>query len=583
MIGQKYRQIWGIAGNLLWLTLLLAYTVSAAEVCPENRSSVECIQERDRIVVGVKADARPFGFHDHDGNFMGFEIDLAKAFAKCWLGDENKVTFVPVTSASRAAALQKREVDFIAATMTHTRQREEALDFSQPYFEDGQRLLVREDSELGKAIDVDVSFESYAKLLHNTTIAVIEGSTSEETIRRQADKSGITLDFRRFRTYFDAIQALKNRDVDIVTSDGGILAGFAQRALELKVVGAPFSAEPYAIGIYKGDSKLRRLIDTTLQALMASGEYEKIFRKWFPAWPLYKIEVLPGEFDFSPFEGCKLFSPKLAISRVCAEGQSMVACIRARGFIIAGVRYDAKPFGYWNDSQEQLEGFEIDLIKTFARYWLNDEQAIKFIQVTSDDRIRLLQERKIDLIAAAMTHTIDRDQAIDFSQTYFQDGQRLLVRKDLNITSIKNLEGKTVGVVGGTTAAENLRQKMEEDKRKPLIQEFRTYYDAVNALQAQHIDAVVADGVILAGLAQKNPELDVTGPALSLEPYAIGVYQGDSQFRDLINATLQVMIATGEYETLYAKWFPGASIYAIQVLPGNHDIQQLRLIGGESE
>lgn len=274
----------------------------AAQICSENQSSVDCIKNRGRIIAGVKYDAKLFGYGSASDNVAGFDIDLIRAFAKCWLGDETAIDFIRVTSKDRIRMLKERKIDLVAATMTHTKEREDLIDFSQTYFLDGQRLLVNATSDIGKDIGVNESFKSFKYKLNGKTVAAIKGSTSIRNIEKKAGESGITITLKPFRTYDKAIEALNKQEVHYVTTDGGILSGFARDNPDLKVVGAPFSDEPYGIGAYKGDSDLRKLINVTLQALMVTGEYEKMYKKWFPNWSLYKIEVFPGEPDFSPFE-----------------------------------------------------------------------------------------------------------------------------------------------------------------------------------------------------------------------------------------------------------------------------------------
>ncbi len=285
---------------LIFLTGTL--TGKAAQVCPGDQSSVDCIKKRGRIIAGVKYDAKLFGYGTGSDNVTGFDIDLLRAFAKCWLGDETSVDFIRVTSKDRIRMLKERKIDLVAATMTHTKEREELIDFSQTYFLDGQRLLVNTTSNVGKDIEAEESFESFKNKLNGKTVAAIKGSTSIRNIEKKAGEFGITITLKPFRTYDKAIEALNRQEADYVTTDGGILSGFARDNPDLKVVGAPFSAEPYGIGAYKGDSDFRKLINVTLQALMATGEYEKMYKKWFPNWSLYEIEVFPGKTDFSPFE-----------------------------------------------------------------------------------------------------------------------------------------------------------------------------------------------------------------------------------------------------------------------------------------
>ena len=90
----------------------------------------------------------PFSFYGEDGRRSGFEIDFLREFAKRWLDDPSAVTYLPVPTDARIPTLQRGRADLIAAALTRTPERAELVDFSLTYFQDGQRLLVPEASEI---------------------------------------------------------------------------------------------------------------------------------------------------------------------------------------------------------------------------------------------------------------------------------------------------------------------------------------------------------------------------------------------------------------------------------------------------
>src|SRR5690606_4037914 len=103
----------------------------AAEA-PAPKGYLDTIKERDKLIVGVFSDKPPFGFVNEQGEYVGFDTDIAKRFAKDLLGDEKKVEFVVVEPASRIPFLQSDKVDLILANMTVTPERAEAVDFTNP-------------------------------------------------------------------------------------------------------------------------------------------------------------------------------------------------------------------------------------------------------------------------------------------------------------------------------------------------------------------------------------------------------------------------------------------------------------------
>ena len=114
--------------------------------------------------------------------------------------------------------------------------------------------------------------------------------------------------------------------------------------------------------------------------------------------------------------------PLSSASQTPVQPPSRIAEIKQRGRLTAAVQDNFNPFSFLDTDQHRV-GFDVDLMREFARRWLGDANAVTFVPVTPDRRMAALLEGKVDLIAAALTHTSDREQQIAFSHTYFQDGQ----------------------------------------------------------------------------------------------------------------------------------------------------------------
>src|SRR3989442_1038907 len=127
------------------LALALACGTSA-----HAESSLDAVRARGRIRVGVKTDAAPFGFIDARGHPVGFEVDLARFFARVLFDDEGRARLVPVTTSTRFAELQAGRVDLLLATVTVTEQRRTVAELSDPYFTSGSLILVARDGRLAK-------------------------------------------------------------------------------------------------------------------------------------------------------------------------------------------------------------------------------------------------------------------------------------------------------------------------------------------------------------------------------------------------------------------------------------------------
>lgn len=226
--------------------------------------------------------------------------------------------------------------------------------------------------------------------------------------------------------------------------------------------------------------------------------------------------------------------------------------IKKRNYIVAGVKYDTKPFGFI-DQDQQLKGFDIDLLKELAQRILGDKNKIEFRQVTSATRIPELTSGNIDIAAATMTINQKRKRVIDFSDTYYIAGQTLLVPKNSSIETVNDLSGKVVLVVLGSTSEKNIREMVPDAK----ILGFRTYTEAFSALKAKRGDVLTTDDTIIAGMVAEDPgNFKMLPERFTQEPYGMGFKKGEDtkSFQILVNKLLQEMKDDGTLERIRVKW-----------------------------
>jgi polar amino acid transport system substrate-binding protein len=238
-----------------------------------------------------------------------------------------------------------------------------------------------------------------------------------------------------------------------------------------------------------------------------------------------------------------------------AWGESTLDTVKKRGKLIVGVRYDAKPWGYI-DEKGKNAGFDIEIAQEIAKRLGVD---IEMVQVTGKSRIPMLQTGKVDLLAAGLTHTRSRDKAIDYSITYINEYQRFMVRKGSPIRSMKDLEGKTVSTIQGTTMEKRLAKRIPTAK----ILSFQENPQAFMALKQGKADAFTQGSMMLSAFAQKDPDVELVGEAIGTELVGLGVRENDSKWRDFINFTLQDMWKDGAFDKIYGKWFGKGSVYSI--------------------
>jgi polar amino acid transport system substrate-binding protein len=224
--------------------------------------------------------------------------------------------------------------------------------------------------------------------------------------------------------------------------------------------------------------------------------------------------------------------------------------IQDRGVLVAGVRQDVPLIGFLNPATNQVEGFDVEIVRAITRAIFGDDSKLQLRPVTAAERLPRLQDGSLDLVAAAMTITAARKTQINFSEVYYEAGDRVLVRGDAPYASIRDLAGQRVCTVAGSTAEQNIPA---QSPRAEVVLA-NTYTDCWLMLQQGGVAAISTDDVILSGLAQQDPSTRLVGPRFSAEPYGVGVARGHPEFVAFINAVLQQMKTDGRWKTAYETW-----------------------------
>ncbi|MDJ0464731.1 glutamate ABC transporter substrate-binding protein [Streptomyces sp. H27-C3] len=217
-----------------------------------------------KITIGAKNDQPFLGFEDTDGKRSGFDVEIAKMVAADLGFSPDQITFKTVDSGVRETTISKGDVDLYVGTYTINDERKKQVGFAGPYFMAGADLLVRKD---------ETSINS-SEDLKGKKVCSIVGSTPLQEIKKP--KYGAkTVELSK---YSECVQQLINNEVDAVTTDDAILKGYAaQRPTKLKVVGKPFTEEPYGIGMSKDDKALRDAVNNSLEAHLKNGNYKKAY------------------------------------------------------------------------------------------------------------------------------------------------------------------------------------------------------------------------------------------------------------------------------------------------------------------
>ena len=228
------------------------------------------------------------------------------------------------------------------------------------------------------------------------------------------------------------------------------------------------------------------------------------------------------------------------------QPQSTLDKIKASGKFLAGVRFDFPPIGSVDNAGKPI-GFGPELAKLFA-----DKLGVQveYVQVTSKNRFPLLQNGSIDADIGPTTPTVKREEVVDFSIPYVWDGVSLLVKKG-GSRNVKDYgPPKKIACTQGSFIIDLIKAELPNAE----FVLFQEYPDAVVALQNNKVDAVGVNTFNGVAFTKKNPNLEVTEDFV-VDPWAIGVRENDSKWRDFINLTMQELWQEGKYQALYETHF----------------------------
>lgn len=251
----------------------LALTLVIAGVAPAvAETTLEKIARTGTMVVGTRTGSPPFGYIDRQNQWGGFSVDLARlvhANVEKKIGKPVRFEMKESTPATRIPLLSSGAVDLIAGTMTITRARRESVDFSVVFFVTGAQFLVKRGSPIR-------GVQSIA----GRRIGAQQGSTNEKVLRERYPQAQLVV----FPDQPAAFTALAQGKIDAYTNDGVQLAGLRARApnpAEWEVVGEFYTYEPYGMALRKNDTDFRNVVDFTIMETIETGEYQKLYDKWF--------------------------------------------------------------------------------------------------------------------------------------------------------------------------------------------------------------------------------------------------------------------------------------------------------------
>lgn len=259
-----------LMASLAGAVLFAAPGVQAADTLAKIAAS-------GKITLSYRESSVPFSYLDGPNKPIGFSVDLSNAVVAAVKKKLNRpdlqVALMPVTSQNRVPLVSNGTVDLECGSTTNNTARGKDVAFAINHFYTGTRLLVKKSSKI----------KDYADLAKKT-VASTTGTTNALVMRKYNAEKNLGMDIVLGKDHADAFLLVESDRAAAFAMDDILLFGLignARNPADYEVVGEPLQVEPYACMLPKDDPAFKQLVDDTFAAMMKSGEFEKLYTRWF--------------------------------------------------------------------------------------------------------------------------------------------------------------------------------------------------------------------------------------------------------------------------------------------------------------
>ena len=259
------------------LLIAAAAVLAATTVTTAFADTLAKASASNKLTFAYRESSVPFSYLEGPDKPIGFAVDISNAIAaevRKQTGKANMtVGWQAVTSANRIPLLQNGTIDLECGSTTNNSARGKDVDFAINHFYTGTRLLVKKGSGINNYAD-----------LKGKTIAITTGTTNMQVVRRYNDEKSLGLNIIATKDHADAALLVETDRAAAFAMDDILLFGLKANAKDpamLEVVGDSLQVEPYACMVRKGDPKFKALVDGVITGMMKSGEFAKLYDKWF--------------------------------------------------------------------------------------------------------------------------------------------------------------------------------------------------------------------------------------------------------------------------------------------------------------
>ena len=510
--------------NAKWKRLVTAILMMALLLGPivsmQTPARAADGEDDNTFIVGFDAEFPPYGYKDDNGEYVGFDLDLAQEVC-----DRNGWTLKkqPIEWNSKDMELNSGSISCIWNGFTMNG-REDDYTWTKPYVDNSQVVVVRKDSGItqlndlaGKVVAVQADSSALAAL------------TGEDASEENKTLCATFKDLQQVGDYNSAFMNLESGAVNAICMDIGVANyEIESRGDKFMMLEDRLSSEEYGIGFKKGNTELRDKVQATLLDMLADGTFDEIAEKW----GLEESVCLTADDEVQ--------------EETTADDNTFV------------VGFDAEfpPYGYKNDDGEYV-GFDLDLAQEVCdrNGWILKKQPIEW-----NSKDMELNSGSISCIWNGFTMN-GREDAYTWTTPYVDNSQVVVVRKDSGITQLSDLSGKVVAVQADSSALAALTGEDASEENLALAETFKDlqqvgdYNSAFMNLESGAVNAICMDiGVANYEIASRGDKFVMLEDRLSSEEYGIGFKLGNTELRDKVQATLLDMLADGTFEEIAEKW-----------------------------
>lgn len=487
------------------------------------------------LKIGVSATREPFSFVDKNGRVTGHDGELARIIGARL---QRPVEFLNMKFMALIPALQSGKVDLIVTGMTATEERRKFVDFTQPYYDNAQVMLVKKSAAempllsstpLGNGHEI-----SQLQDIDGKRIGVLNGSAGDLAARRRFPNAT----FQVFTSAADVAIAVKSRKADAFVYDKSVLLNLVEKNPDLVILDERVDVLEVAAAIRKDNTQLLSEINRALSELKQEQILQHLRTKWIDA--KYKV------------------TPQIA----------PVNATRSKGILRMGTSATIEPFSFLANGV--LTGLDIELGELIGSHL---GKKIEIIDMNFESLIPALQSGKIDFALSSFNVTEERKNLVSFSLPYIENDISALVRqsspsgmdvgygtaarkndvtknRSAMLSTAADLKDKRIGVLVGS-AHDTYATKHYPDA---TILQYKSPADVALAVKSGKVDAALFDADPLREIMRQDDTLGLLGDSLFSFPVGAGFKKDNEALRDQFNQFLSQIRQSGVHADMIHRW-----------------------------